>query len=543
MLRFEYGVFDQLHAFVALVAPLQAVDLVGVILLIGVVSAYAARIFRVPMLIPLLLTGMALGPFGLNLIQPENFGLTLSDIALFVIPLFLFGESVNTDIRGFRAVRNSVVLLSTAGVLVTAFGVMLITGFIFGIPLRVAFVLGAILSSTDSAAVMSILGGVKRNVSTALRLEAATNDPTSIVLFTVGLQMLSGVGFSLGDAVTQFVRLFAGGAIVGLAFGFSSTAVIQRFEIRERLSYISLIVFVVTYSASEYLGVSGIMASVVCGLVFGRELRHSRPATRELYELSSFWDNVSFLAQIAIFLLLGLYASRSALLGGDALLGALVALLLIVVIRPAAVFMCTAVDRLSFREKLFISWVGARGAVPAALVAIYVGLAQGSAYLSAYSSVVSSIVLFIVITSVLITGLTTGRVANALGVAERHTAPETEVLYAKRVALKEALAKLEREKSSGSVPEGVYSRLSGELLQALSTLDERIAESRRESPPVERTQLDELYVRQELVRTQMDSLLRLLRDGEIAPEVYEATLRELRRELARTQQEIEESGG
>lgn len=535
--------FHQVHALVALVAPLQAVDLVGVILLIGVVSAYAARVFRVPMLIPLLLTGMALGPFGLNLIQPDNLGLTLSDIALFVIPLFLFGEGVNTDVSGLRAVRNSVALLSTLGVLVTAIGVTLVTGFIFGIPLGVAFILGAILSSTDPAAVIPVLGGVRRNVSTALRLEAAMNDPTSIVLFTVGLQMLSGGGFSLGDALGQFVRLFAGGAVVGLAFGFSSASVIQRFEIRERLSYVSLIIFVLTYSAAEYIGVSGIMASVVCGLVFGRELRRSRPATRELYELGSFWDNVSFLTQTAIFLLLGLYASRKALLGGDVLLSAVVTVLLIALIRPAAVFLSTALDKLDVREKLFISWVGARGAVPAALVAIFAGVAASSTYLSAYSDAISAVVLFVVIVSVLLTGLTARRVANVLGVAEKQGAPEIEVLYARRVALKEAIARLEREKSSGVVSGELYTRLAGELTQELSALDEKVIEGRRTSPPVQRTQLDELYVRQELVRTQMDSLLRLLRDGEIAPEVYEAAVRELRRELSKTQREIEELGG
>jgi len=509
-----------------------AIEQVGAIVLIGVVSARLAKTFRVPMLIPLLITGLVLGPTGLGFIQPGSFGISLTGVAFVIIPLYLFAEGLSMDVSEIRSVGFIVVSLITVGVLITAFGVALVAHFILGLPFAVAMLLGSIVAATDPSAVIPLLEGgrISRRVASIIKAESALNDPTSIVLFTVTLSLIQGSGpITPAGVVVSFGRLLLGGLLVGLLLGYTSAALTQRFELQEQLAYVTVITFIAAYVMAGYFNTSSVVASVVAGLVIGSELNRVGLTPQVRRNLNYFWDNIKFIAEVVIFLLLGLYTTR-AVFGASALAeGLVVAIPLMLFIRPAAVF-GSVLNRLNRAEKLFISWMGVRGAVPAALAAATVGLASTMPSLLPYAQTLFSVVFFTVIFTIGVVAITVPRVANYLGVEVADRLDEYRSIRARQLALVSALRSLEEAWSRGEISEDTYKNLKEEYEVKIRGIQAKIQEV-EDQLKLNTEQLQIMRKKRQLIIAQINALNEFRRTNELSDKAYRELMDELMNQL------------
>lgn len=381
---------------------------VSLLLLISVLASKITDRFGVPALLLFLLVGMLAGSDGPGGIYFDDPGLA-QFVGVTALVLILFSGGLDTDWNSVRPVLREGLTLATLGVLTTA---LLLGGFvrlILGFSWLESFLVGAIVSSTDAAAVFSVLRAkgvsLKGRLKPLLELESGSNDPMAVFL-TVGLiQLLTQADTSPLQLVPLFIRQMAVGAVVG--YGMSVAA--QFLLTRVRLGYEGLypvLVFALVffaYGAANALGGSGFLAVYLLGIFMGRrDFIHKRSLLR-------FYDGMAWLMQIAMFLTLGLlvFPSRLVPILGP---GFLIAAILLLVARPMSVFVCLLPFRLELRQKLFVAWVGLRGAVPIVL-ATYPLLAR-----LPKADLVFNIVFFVVLTSVLLQGTSIPFVARHLKV-------------------------------------------------------------------------------------------------------------------------------
>jgi len=390
--------------------PFVMMEQVVIVLLAGIIGAKLSERFGLPMIIPLFLSGYLIGPEGIDIFAPLELGLSLSVIVTVAVPVILFNEGMRIDVKLLNEFRLTIFLLVTLGVVISAVCVGVVAERFLGIPPLVAFLMGSILASTSSDATIAIVRqlGVDRRISTVVEAEASLNDATSIVLFTVFSGAVLGGGISVSGAVLTFVRLFFGGAIVGALLSLLAGFLIEKLNMREYAVYLSLVIFLGAYSVAGLLTVSGATAVVVSGLVLGGILKKPTFGSLRQEKVLDFWSNIAFLAQSVIFLVIGAGFSTS-MLASTWFQAAVITLLLFFVIRPISVFVTTHFEKkLTRKEKLFLSWFGARGAVPAALAASAIGLGIAEA------PQVFNIVLVVVVASLLIVGFTGRKMARAL---------------------------------------------------------------------------------------------------------------------------------
>lgn len=508
-------------------------------MLIGVVSARLAKAFRVPTLVPLLLTGLVLGPVGLGLIQPGSFSISLTGVAFVIIPLYLFAEGLSMDLSDVRSYAPVIVSLVTVGVVVTALGVAAVAHFLLGMPFLVSLLLGAILGSTDPSAIIPLLEGgrVSRKVSLILKAESALNDPTSIVLFTLALSVLAGsVPVTAAGVAAEFGRLLVGGLLVGLLFGYTSVALTQRFGLEDQLNYVTVITFIAAYAASNYFGTSSFVASVVAGLVMGGELNRLGVEPQLRRNLAYFWENVKFISEVLIFLLLGLYATRDVFAPTSLLGGLVVALAMVFAVRPAAVFL-SALNKLSGAERAFVSWMGVRGAVPAALAGVTVGLASATPQLAQYASKILSIVFFMVIFTIALGAFTAVPMARRLGLEVEDKLEEYRSMRARHASLMSALRSLEEAYARGEVAEEVYKSLREEYHSKLGAIEVKMQELEGQLK-LDTEQLQLLRRRRQLILAQINTLNEYRRTGELSEKTYRQLIDELMKQLGEVEERL-----
>ena len=407
---------------------------VSVLLLISIFSSKLSLRFGVPTLLLFLGLGMLVGSDGLNFIYFNDYDLAQS-IGIIALIYILFDGGLNTHWRKVKHVLAPSIILATAGVLITAIIVGFSASLILDISLAEGMLLGAIVSSTDAAAVFSILRtkavGLKYQLKELIEFESATNDPMAIFL-TVGIiEYITTPSMAWGSLLFMFVLQMSLGLIAGYVSGKAACWVINRIKLDYQglysvmtLSFVPLI-----YSVTDLLGGSGFLAVYIAGLVMGNTIFTYKNST------VSFFDGVSWLMQILVFVVLGLLVFPSQI-GEIALEAMLISIVLILVARPVSVFLGTAFTKLTTKSKLMVSWVGLRGAVPI-IMATY-PLVHGIELAETFFA----IVFFIVVISVLIQGTTIPPVARFLNVdmpvKERTQYPiELEPSVDTRAALKE----------------------------------------------------------------------------------------------------------
>jgi len=385
-----------------------AILLGSLLVLVGILSSLIALRFGAPLLLVFLLVGMLAGEGGPG-------GLTFNDVGVaytvgsIALALILFDGGLRTRFNTFRNVLAPSVMLATVGVLITTLVVAPIAKFALGIGWLQALLLGSVVASTDAAAVFFLINArglrLRPRVRAVLEVESGTNDPFAIFLALLLVQMLMVGDQSWSTAAVTLVRDAVLGCIIGFAGGQVITWVLNRINLPQGLHapFVAVSALVV-FAFANALHASGYLAVYLAGLVVGNQ------RTRAHNSVVVFLDAATWLAQIVMFVLLGLLAWPHRLL--DSFIGAIVvALTLMLVARPIAVFLCLAPFRFQWREKLFISWVGLRGAVAIFLASIPLLVGMPAAYLF------FDVAFVVVLLSLLVQGWTVSFAARKLDIS------------------------------------------------------------------------------------------------------------------------------
>ena len=402
----------------------ENVVLAGALLLFvaGMAGKVAYR-FGAPALLLFLGVGML---FGLNFISYRSVEMT-QFVGMIALCIILFTGGMDTKFSEIKPIIGPGVVLATVGVVMTAF---VLAGFVWlvapwlgiEIPFALALLLASTMSSTDSASVFSILRskkqGLKQNLRPLLELESGSNDPMAymmtILLISVVSNTSSGVG--LGMSVVFFVVQMVVGALSGYLIGRLAVWTINRIKLANHSLYsVLLLAFIFfSFAFTDLIKGNGYLAVYLSGLVIGNhKLEQKRP-------LTVFFDGFTWLMQIVMFLTLGLFVNSNELLEPRVLiLGGLVGAFMILVARPLTVFTCLLPFRkFTTKARLYVSWVGLRGAVPI-LFAIYPLMAHVE-----NAGLLFNVVFLGTIISLLVQGTTVSGMANLLGLAyeERESA-------------------------------------------------------------------------------------------------------------------------
>ena len=402
----------------------ENIVLVGALLLfVAVLAGKVAYRFGAPALLLFLGVGML---FGLDFISYRSVDIT-QFIGMMSLCVILFTGGMDTSFREIRPIIGPGVVLATAGVVMTA---LVLAGFVWLIapwlglemPFALALLLASTMSSTDSASVFSILRskkqGLKEHLRPLLELESGSNDPMAYMLTILLIGVLSNTSehVGLGMSVVAFVVQMVVGALSGYLVGRLAVWTINRIGLANHSLYVVLLLAFVFFSFAftDLVGGNGYLAVYLSGLVIGNhKLVQKRP-------LTVFFDGFTWLMQIVMFLTLGLFVNSDELLQPEVLiLGCSVGFFLILVARPLSVFACLLPFRkFTARARLYISWVGLRGAVPI-LFAIYPMMDDVE-----YADLLFNVVFLSTIISLLVQGTTVSGMANLLGLAyeERESA-------------------------------------------------------------------------------------------------------------------------
>jgi cell volume regulation protein A len=383
--------------------------LVGsLLLLISILVGKTSSRFGVPTLIFFLIVGVMAGSEGIGGINFDDPGMA-QFIGVTALNFILFSGGLDTNWEETKPVLWKGITLSTIGVFVTALLVGLFVHFFFGFTILEGLLLGSIVSSTDAAAVFSILKGrnirLKNNLGPMLELESGSNDPMAYFLTISFTSLVSNQDLQFSELIPLFFREFAIGAAIGYLMGKSSTWIINRIQLGSEGLYpvLMLGLAMFTYSSAHLLGGNGFLAIYLCGVILGNSsFIHKRSMIR-------FYEGQAWLMQITLFLTLGLLVFPSRIFP-VIIPGLLISGFLILIARPVAVFLSLAFFKTNFRSKLFISWVGLRGGVPIvfATYPMIAGLAK--------SELIFNLVFFISVSSVLLQGTSLAYVARLLHV-------------------------------------------------------------------------------------------------------------------------------
>ena len=388
---------------------------VGAILAASVVLAFGAVQTGLPVLVAFLGLGMLLGSDGPGGIAFDDARLA-REAGTVGLSLILYEGGLQTSWRRLREVVVPATLLSTVGVFVSALVTGLAAHALFDLSWLESILLGAVVSSTDAAAVFATLRSTKihRRVARTLEAESGGNDPMAIAL-TVGLiawiERPHSYGFAnLAGLVARQIGI---GLLVGLALGALATLVFVRIpsSISAFVPVASIAAVAIAFGAADELGGSGFLAVYFVGLaVGGTPSRYRR-------ELAAFHEGAAFVAQVALFIVLGLLVFPRQL-PHVALPALALSVLLILVARPAAVWVSTVASDFTQRERLLIGWAGLRGAVPIVLATFV--LSSGVPH----KATIFNAVFFTVLVSTTIQGTTLDRVATRLGLISSRPAED-----------------------------------------------------------------------------------------------------------------------
>lgn len=343
-----------------------------------------------------MLVGMLAGSDGLGKINFEDVGIARA-IGIISLVLILFAGSLSIKWRDMKQVLNYSISLSTVGVIITTILTGLFVHFVFGFDWRYGLLLGAMVSSTDAAAVFSVLRAkdirLKPSVRSTLEVESCSNDPLAVFLTILFIELIQIPDLSLLSIIWDLANDFSLGLILGLAFGWLMLFVINKINLPyDELYPIFAIVFsLLIYSAVTIIGGSGFLAVFIASAYLGNhEFVQKKSLTR-------FFESLAQMGEILMFLTLGLLVFPSQL-AVIIVPGLIISAVLIFLFRPIGVFISLIISKFSVKDKLFISWVGLRGAVPIVLATfpLTAGVAE--------ANTLFNLVFFIVLTSVLIQG-------------------------------------------------------------------------------------------------------------------------------------------
>jgi cell volume regulation protein A len=383
---------------------------VGILAILGAVASKASSLFGVPSLLLFLLLGVAAGIHGPGQIAFSNIELA-QEIGVLALTFILFSGGMDTNLTTARTVVKPALILSTLGVMFSTLVVALFAHQFLGLTLAEGGLLGATVSSTDVAAVFTLLRSksvsLKGRIAPLLELESALNDPMTVFLSVGLLGIVLQQNVSFFRLVPLFFQQMIFGTVVGFLSGQLTCFAINRVKLEFEGLYPVFTIgsILVTYGVTQAVGGSGFLSVYIAGLVIGnKNILHKR-------SLIHFHEGIAWLMQIAMFLSMGLLVNPSELIK-IAPLGIALSTFLVFVARPLTVFLCFPLKLVfSLPEKLVISWAGLRGAVPI-ILSTYILIARvpNSVFLF-------NLVFFVTFTSVLLQGTMLPLVARLLKVS------------------------------------------------------------------------------------------------------------------------------
>src|SRR3954449_9468836 len=385
-----------------------AILLGAVLVMAGILSSLLALRFGAPLLLVFLFIGVLAGDAGPGQIDFNDVRTTYL-VGSVALALILFDGGLRTRFQSIRAVLAPSMVQATAGVLLTALITAPVARYVLELNWAEALLVGAVVASTDAAAVFLLVHSqglrLRPRVGATLEAESGTNDPFAIFLTLMLVEFISSGQSSLAHIALEFAREAVLGAIIGVIGGRLVVLALNKVALPQGLHapFVATAALVI-FGVAQIAHGSGFLAVYLAGIIIG-----NRP-TRAHNSVVTFLDAATWLAQIVMFVLLGLLVSPQRLL--DSVIPAvIVALVLMLLARPLAVFLCLAPFRFNWREKTFIAWTGLRGAVAIFLASIpmLVGLSKAYLYFD--------VAFVVVIISLLLQGWTLAPAARRLHVA------------------------------------------------------------------------------------------------------------------------------
>ncbi len=380
----------------------------SLLILISVVSSKVSDKFAIPALLLFLTIGMLAGTEGIGGIHFDNPSLAKS-IGIVALIFIIFSGGIETGWLDVRPIIGPGLLLSTVGVLFTAIILGVFSVYILKFSFLEGLLLGAIVSSTDTAAVFSILKsrrvGLKSPIKPLLEFESGSNDPMAVFLTLGFIKILTHPNTTLFDLIPSFFVEMGIGGLMGYLMAVISIFIINRLRLEYTGLYPALTISLVllTYTLTSFLHGNGFLAVYITGIMLGnQEFLNKKTIVR-------FHEGLAWLMQITMFLTLGLLVFPSQIVP-VVMGGLLISFVLMFIARPISIFLCLLPFRMNLNKKILISWVGLRGAVPI-ILATFPLLANIS-----HAQTIFYIVFFIVLTSVLIQGTSIAYVSRLLKV-------------------------------------------------------------------------------------------------------------------------------
>lgn len=389
---------------------IENILLVGsLLLLLSIAVGKTSYKFGVPTLLLFLAIGMLAGSDGLAGIRFDDPALA-QFIGIVSLNFILFSGGLDTNLTSIKPIIREGLALSTLGVLFTAITLGTFVWYVTDFTIYESLLLGSIVSSTDAAAVFSILRSknlaLRTNLRPTLELESGSNDPMAYVLTIAFLTLVTNQEQDIASIIPMFLQQMILGGIAGFTFGKLSKLIINKIKLDFEGLYpvLAIALMFITFSATDFVGGNGFLAIYICAVYLGnQDLIHKKTILK-------MFDGLAWLMQIVLFLTLGLLVFPSQVFPFIGI-GLLISLFLIFVARPISVFLSLMFFKMKLKRRLYISWVGLRGAVPI-VFATYPLLAGIDK-----ANMIFNIVFFISVTSVIIQGTTLSIVAKWLKVA------------------------------------------------------------------------------------------------------------------------------
>lgn len=379
--------------------------LLGILLILATFSTKLSSKLGVPGLVIFLGLGMLFGNDGLNLIHFDD-PILAQKIAVAALVVILFEGGFSTKRHLLKQTFGPSITLATLGVLVTAIALGLVTHWFLKVPILYAMLIGSIVSSTDAAAVFALFRNknVDPKIAATLEIESAANDPMAIILTVTVIQVIQGELTNPGFLVLALLWQLAAGMVMGAIIGLISPRIFNRARLDTSGFYYVLIsgICVLSYSMAELIQGNGFLSVFITGYFLGNaDFVYKQGLTR-------FIEGIGSTSHVVLFLMLGLLVNPGELLVSWQT-GVLIALALIFIARPVAVFLITPFWKYSFKGMVFMCWGGLKGAVPIVLgtYPLVAGLPEGR--------LIFNIVFFVVLLSALVQGATMDIVAKKLG--------------------------------------------------------------------------------------------------------------------------------
>ncbi|SDH38280.1 MULTISPECIES: cation:proton antiporter [Bradyrhizobium] len=394
----------------------------GLILAIGTVAGFAAQKIRIPDVAVFLVTGIAIGQQALGLVDIRADSALNQIILLFGASYILFDGGASLRLEVLKRVWITILVIATIGLLITTAITGVAAHYILGIPLITALLLASTLASTDPATLVPIFRQVRirDRVAQTVMSESAFNDAMGAIVTFGVLAVATGSGeFSLAGSLFDLAKESVIGIVAGIVLGYLAALLIAHEKLDFLAEYapvVTLIAVIGAYFAADGLHASGFMAVFVFGIVLGnKEVFGFRMEAEETQRLEEFVLTTAFIMRLFIFILLGAQVDF-ALMQQYWLGGAAVVAVLMLVARPATVFLCAGPDRRarwSFAEMLFMCWTRETGVIPAALAGLLLGMKAPGAQM------IASVTFIAILMTILIQAPTTEWLGRRLGLLEK----------------------------------------------------------------------------------------------------------------------------